>query len=347
MTENNSPSTMRARFLQLDEPRQLAVLLNIKYSRLVWHIYKSPKAERYTSFAIPKKAGGVRNITAPVSALKMIQRELARVLGSVYEPKVSVHGYVQNRSIKTNAEVHRNQRYVFNIDLQDFFPSINFGRVRGLFMAAPYRLDDKVATVVAQICCFDNQLPQGAPTSPIVSNMICARMDTQLLTLATGLKCSYTRYADDLTFSTSTPFFPGELGIEDTVGSAGRYVAGSDLADIVVTNGFQVNASKIRLQTNDGRQMVTGLTVNGRVNVRRTFVRQIRAMLHDWEFRGEQIAQQRYLEKYASDKYRNPSRPIPPFRYVLRGKIEFLKMVRGPEDCIYLKCLERYDDISK
>jgi RNA-directed DNA polymerase len=163
---------LRELFFALQTPEDIAHLLEVEYGTLVYHLYVVAGSAKYTTFDIPKKSGGFRTISTPVTALKIIQRKLNQVLQCVYQHKASVHGFVCDRSIVTNASRHGRKRFVFNVDLNDFFPSINFGRVRGMFMASPYMLDPAVATVLAQICCFDNQLPQGAPTSPIVSNMI-------------------------------------------------------------------------------------------------------------------------------------------------------------------------------
>jgi RNA-directed DNA polymerase len=168
------------RFLRLGTPQDIAELLEISYDQLVYQLYKVPDDEKYTEFQIAKKTGGFRKISAPATSLKIIQQKLNQVLQNVYDVKASVHSFIPEKSIVTNAQVHVGQKYVFNIDLKDFFPSINFGRVRGMFLTPPYDLPEDVGTVLAQICCFNNQLPQGAPTSPIISNMICVKMDKHL-----------------------------------------------------------------------------------------------------------------------------------------------------------------------
>lgn len=322
---------LRRKFFALRTPSDVADLLEIDYRRLVYHLYINPESERYTIFEIPKKAGGVREVSAPISALKIIQQKLNQVLQHVYEPKASVHGFIYGRGIVSNAQMHRRKRHVLNIDLKDFFPSLNFGRVRGMFMAVPYQLDAPVATVVAQICCFDNQLPQGAPTSPIVSNMICAKSDSQLLRLAERHRCIYTRYADDITFSTSMPTFPAALA---RTSWSGQVAVGAELAQIIEDNGFQINPRKVRLQTRNGRQEVTGLTVNEFPNVKRKFIRQIRAMLHAWRKFGLQAAEEEFHRCHDS-KHRNPDKELPSFARVVKGKIEFLGMVRGKDDTYY------------
>jgi Reverse transcriptase (RNA-dependent DNA polymerase) len=226
---------------------------------------------------------------------------------------------------------------VLNVDLQDFFPSIHFGRVRGLFRAVPYELPDKVAQVLAQICCYEGSLPQGGPTSPIVSNMICSRLDSQLTRLAQRHRCAYTRYADDLTFSTSMPQFPSALAMmsEDKK----SVEIGGELQSIVTSNGFRINLGKSRLQPRNRRQEVTGLTSNRRPNIQRKYVRQIRAMLHDWKVSDLEVAQEHYLSLHPTIG-RRPGRPEISFARVVKGKIGFLGMVRGTADPLYLRFRE-------
>lgn len=191
--------SIRKEFEKLVDLRDVAALLEVDYKRLIYHLHKVPPTKKYTVFTIPKKSGPARQIAAPISPLKILQKKLCFILSSVVDPKHSVHGFVRGRNIRTNALVHAGKKYIFSIDLEDFFPSINFGRVRGLFMGPPFRLNAKVATILAQICTFNNSLPQGAPTSPVVSNLLCRKMDQQLNRLARNYRCDYSRYADDIT----------------------------------------------------------------------------------------------------------------------------------------------------
>lgn len=177
---NQSGDELRKKFLGLQARQDVADLLEVDVKRLNYHLYIASPHQRYKSFDISKRSGAKRRIDAPISALKIIQRKLNQVLQYVYQTKQAVHGFINNKSIITNARTHLRKRFVLNVDLKDFFPSINFGRVRGLFMAHPYNLNAEVATILAQICCHNNQLPQGAPTSPTISNMICAKLDDQL-----------------------------------------------------------------------------------------------------------------------------------------------------------------------
>jgi RNA-directed DNA polymerase len=330
-------------FYSLKTSRDVARILDISYDRLIYHIHKVSKTKKYKEFSIHRKS---RIISAPATALKILQRKLSQVLYSVYEPKATVHGFSPGRSIVTNAEQHLHKRFVLNIDLQDFFNSIHFGRVRGVFIAPPYNCTKEVATVLAQICCYSNKLPQGAPTSPVISNMICARMDSQLRLLAKDYRCTYTRYADDITFSTNLTNLPKQLVLENTSESISKIILGEKLVSIIQDNGFAINESKTRLQHKSQRQEVTGLTVNQFPNVKREYIRKISSMLQAWDKFGLESAQQKYVEM-RSQEFEVSQEKIPPFEEVLRGKINFLGMVRGKDNEIYRKYRNWYRLLSK
>ncbi len=346
---------LKEAFKKLETPRDVAKLLDVPYNRLTYHISTLPENKRYKDFLVPKKSGQSRTISAPCTPLKILQRKLSQVLYSVYEPKSSVHGFVPNRSILTNAKRHVHKRYVLNIDLKDFFHSIHFGRVQGIFMKPPYNLPKEVAVVLAKICCYSGRLPQGAPTSPIVSNMICARMDSELRKLTTEFKCtSYTRYADDITFSTTLSNFPVELAYQEESedDNSSRLILGERLSNIIQSNGFAINENKIRLQHKSQHQEVTGITVNQFPNVKRSFVREISSMLHVWDRFGLESAEQRYRDKAAENLEKSgytlpPFQEIPSFKEVLRGKINFLRMVRGKDNSIYLTYSKWFYELSR
>ena len=336
------------KFYSLRSGRDVARLLEIPYGDLVYYLYVIPYESRYTTFQIPKKLGGNRIIFTPATSLKLIQKKLNQVLQCVYQVKPSVHGFVKNKNIVTNAKAHIGKQYVLNFDLKDFFVSINFGRVRGMFMALPYALNPEVATVLAQICCHDNQLPQGAPTSPIVSNMLCAKLDSQFQKLAKKYRFTYTRYADDITFSTTRPNLPEEIAYIITTEDKeklNKVVLGKDIYSIIQENNFEINELKVRIQNAQEHQEVTSITVNTFPNVDRNYIRQIRAMLHAWSKFGLESSELEYLNKYEL-KERHYSKGIAKFQQVLRGKIEFLGMVKGKEDPIYQKYLTQYFELS-
>jgi len=327
------PEELRERFYSLKTRADVAGLLEIDEQTLIYYLYRLGTSKQYVTFQIPKRSGGFREICAPVSPLKIIQKKLNQVLQAVYKPRICAHSFTHKRSILTNARAHAARVYVLNIDLKDFFPSINFGRIRGLFKAKPYELNVEVATVIAQICCWNNQLPQGAPTSPIVSNMICARLDGELNRFAREQGCRYTRYADDMTFSTRLPDFPEAIA---RIGPAGQIEVGAELKKIIEQNWFSINVDKIRYRRGNLRQVVTGLTVNRFPNVKREFLRRIRAMLHAWETYGLEDAEKEFHLRH-DKKYRGPFKNRPTFKQVLKGRLDFVGMVRGKENLIYLK----------
>ena len=319
---------LRAGFLALRSADDVARLLEVSLRTLNYHIYRIPASKRYKTFSLQKRSGGLRDISAPATALKILQSKLNTILQTVYKPRPCVHGFTIGRSILSNAAEHKGRRYVFNVDLQDFFPSINFGRVRGMFMGKPYNIPSDAATVLAQVCCHENELPQGAPTSPIVANMTCAKLDGELQRLAGKCRCTYTRYADDLTFSTDMPRFPSDLAAVRIENGKTFSVAGDVLRVMIMSNGFIVNPNKVRLSSQCNRQEVTGLTTNLFPNVRRHYVSQIRAMLHAWSKFGLDAAEKEFRKKH--DKHsRGPGRTEVSFRHVVRGKLAFLRMIRG------------------
>ena len=255
------------------------------------------------------------------TALKEIQRRLDAVLQIVYWEKPCVHSFIKERSIISNANKHIRKRYIFNVDLKDFFPSINFGRVRGLFIAPPYNLDPKAATILAQISCYKNTFPQGSPCSPVISNMICSKLDNNLQDLARQTGCSYTRYADDITFSTNKRYSHLTLYI----GEGTKLFLGADFKRIVKSNGFKINTNKTNLQTRRMRQEVTGLIVNEYVNVRRKLIQLVRGMLYRWEKFGLEGAEKAHHEKHLGLPVGTQG---PNYKNIVRGKIEFIRMVK-------------------
>ncbi|MDE2937951.1 MAG: reverse transcriptase domain-containing protein [Chloroflexota bacterium] len=234
-------------------------MLEVSHQAFNYWVYRTPEIRRYTTFYIPKKKGKSRKIDAPTNNIKILQQKLNQVLQAVYRSKPSAHGFVEGKSVRSNAAVHIKKTWVLNLDLEDFFPSINFGRVRGMFMAKPYNVPERVATVLAHLCCYNRYLPQGAPTSPVVSNMICARMDSELQRLAARNRCTYTRYADDITFSTTQRRFPRNLAYYDGLK---QIQPGHELLKVIADNGFSVNHDKVWLRGRSSRQTVTGVTVN-------------------------------------------------------------------------------------
>ncbi|HDS1655416.1 TPA: retron Ec67 family RNA-directed DNA polymerase/endonuclease [Stenotrophomonas maltophilia] len=270
----------------------VAALLGFKPKALSYLIYKQAPALRYRTFEIPKRSGGTRSIQAPYPALMKIQRRLASLLQDCEEEIHKVtgfhatqsHGFTRNRSIMTNAAGHKNKRHVLNCDLENFFGSINFGRIRGFFLKNKnYTLHPTVATTLAQIVCHNGQLPQGAPTSPVISNLIAQSLDSRLSKLAKTHSCYYTRYADDITFSTNLSSFPVKVASNDNLGAT---IIGKSLRRTIIESGFLENPKKTRLATKPLRQEVTGLVVNKKVATSAAYRRTTRAMTHSLITRG-------------------------------------------------------------
>ena len=270
----------------------LAELLGYKPKAVSYILYKIPDNDKYIEFEIPKKTGETRKIKAPVEKLKHLQRRLADLLNECFDQiskenkkKSLSHGFRKNHSIVTNAKNHKNKRYVFNVDLQNFFPSINFGRVRGFFIKnRHFSLDPKVATVIAQIASHNNELPQGSPCSPIISNLIGHLLDVRMANLAKKTKCTYSRYADDLTFSTNKKDFPDSIAIRK---DENNWVAGNRLIKEIEKVGFILNTKKTSMQFKTARQMTTGLIVNEKVNIKREYYKTARSMCYELFNTGE------------------------------------------------------------
>src|SRR5688572_27172423 len=336
---SKSPQELRDEFLKLQNRDDVAQLLGVTTKQLNFHLYVLPSERKYKTFIIPKKSGETRQISAPASPIKIIQRKLKQVLETVYNPKAATHGFVIRRNIVSNARLHKKRRYVLNVDLENYFPTIHFGRVRGMFMGNPYNLNNEVSTILAQICCHNKVLPQGAPTSPIISNMICARLDAKLQQLAKEHQCIYSRYADDITFSTNRSKFPSALAYLSEIG---QVELGSELLSVIEENGFQINSKKTRLQVKHQRQEVTGLTVNKYPNVKRRFVKQVRAILHAWDKYKLDSTAQNYFENHAKYTYSNPQTYRPPFQKIVLGKIQFIGMVKGQHSPVYLRLLREF-----
>ena len=330
--------------LPLNSRADVAKLVGIPLNKLTYWLIRLSSGRRYTTFSIPRRGSkGTRVIEAPIKPIKDVQSKLATALQACYRPPAPVHGYVHKRSIRSNAEKHSGKRWVLRIDLEDFFPTINFGRVRGLFMAYPFGYVPDVATLLAQICCHKNRLPHGAPTSPIISNLICRGLDKDLLSLSVHEYCHYSRYCDDLIFSASRKSFPAALATQDDQGSL---VAGPEITRLITKHGFRVNSQKTRLCPQAQRQMVTGLVVNRGPNIPREYIRSLRNLLYIWKRYSEADAVVRF-QKTQNSRFRPSGKPSPAFRSMIRGRVQYVGQIKGWTDPVYLglaKTLAYLDD---
>lgn len=268
---------------------EFAALLEIDASILTYVLYVLKPNTQYTSFKLEKKSGGERIISAPSDRLKSIQSSLSKLLQDCrdeinssksengnYKATLS-HGFVRQRSIITNAMIHLNKNNVLNVDLKDYFDTFNFGRVRGFFISNKnFKIDPHIATVIAQIACHDNKLPQGSPCSPIITNLITHTLDIRLAKLAKNNSCTYSRYADDITISTRKKTFPEKIMKH----LDGEYFASKKFKSEIERAGFSLNEKKTRIQFKDSRQDVTGLVVNKKPNIKSEYWRTVRSQCY-------------------------------------------------------------------
>ncbi|MDO7837097.1 retron Ec67 family RNA-directed DNA polymerase/endonuclease [Sphingobium sp. HBC34] len=264
---------------------EFAALLGYSAKGLAYVLYQLPMEAKYTTFPIKKKDGTDRIIKAPTPELKKLQSHLANLLYACrdeiekegFRNSVS-HGFRRGHSIITNAKEHKRRRFVFNIDLEDYFPTFHFGRVRGFFLKdKSFALNEKIATLIAQIACDGTALPQGSPCSPIISDLVAQILDMRLVRFAKKHKVTYSRYADDITFSTSQKAFPTAVAVEEPAES-GIWVIGEGLAERLKEADFTANPGKSRMHCRGSRQTVTGLVVNAKVNVSAEYFRNAKAM---------------------------------------------------------------------
>lgn len=321
-----------AAFRSLGSIQDLASLLGTTKRQLLFHLYGGGRPS-YRVFYLKKASGGLRTIASPPTVIASFQRKLLQCLTAMVVPKDPVHGFVKNRSVVSNASHHVSQEFVLNIDIENFFPSIHFGRVRGIFRNPPFSFPDNVAAVLAQLCCNASSLPQGAPTSPMISNLLCRGLDRDLERFARNHKARYTRYADDITFSTSAQRFSEAILAAPPTLANPIAVLGAELVDIFSKHDLKLNPGKIRLSTRHERQRVTGLIVNNRVNVPRRFIRNIRAILHDCQRNGVAAANARFQ---VADRKQRLGQPPDVVSHVA-GKLDYLRMVRGSDDPLYAR----------
>ncbi|NTS41959.1 RNA-directed DNA polymerase [Flavisolibacter sp. BT320] len=407
--------------------------------QLTWYANPKINSRRYSTFSIKKKSGSERTIHAPVEGLKAIQKTLAYILQCVHEPHKAAMGFVRDRSIVDNARLHEGQKYIYNIDLKDFFPSVDQARVWKCLQLPPlnlnnqqrkdrqwfqlihpgigsvttskgevifYKIDQdrnkvqllknkgdykawierveqiaeehaipaqkiiadsltllikekytklleeadrsKLANVIAAICCTEmeverkneqeewvkvkrNVLPQGAPTSPVVTNIVCQKLDFLLSGVTKRFGLRYSRYADDITFSS----------MHNVYQNGSEFV--KELQRIIKQQGFHIKESKTRLQKEGFRQEVTGLVVNERVNVQKHYKKQLRMWLYYWEQYGYERASSFFLQQYIVDK--GPYKGKPEMAKVISGKLDYLRMVQGGSRA-YLTLKERFDNLK-
>lgn len=355
---------------------------------------------QYQEFTIAKKSGGSRTIYAPKKGLKAVQRSIAFVFQCIFEPHKSTMGFTNERSIVHNAQLHINSHYVLNIDLKDFFPSVDQARVWKCLQIAPFNLNEatsktfetftveefsikypeeskkiktnkkfiicdfennyfkasnrilkaarlELANMLAAICSTEmdveanqtngsvevvrkNVLPQGAPTSPILSNVVCQKLDRRLAGLGKRFGLLYSRYADDITFSS----------LHNVYQVDGEFQ--KELARIIADQGFRINEKKTRLQKDGYKKEVTGLLVHGKVNVQKRYIKEMRMFLNLWERYGYEKANRIYLKENNQTLITLFKSKKTELQNTLEGKLNYLRMVKGSQSATYIKLKERF-----
>lgn len=234
------------------------IIYNLRHLRKFLNIKKQDqdrffgkfRQQSYRTFNIPKKSGGCRKIEAPVDELKKIQKWIKDNILDKFETSPFANGFVKKKSIYDNALPHVNKELVICIDLKDFFPTINYSDVFKIFKYIGYTTE--VSHELTQLCTNGNNvLPQGSPASPVISNLVCLKLDKRLSKLAEKNGFTYTRYADDITIS-------GKVNIKNSLPLVYK---------IIKEEGFVLNEKKTRLQYNFQRQEVTGLLVNKKISI--------------------------------------------------------------------------------
>lgn len=274
----------------------LCALLGLKKNHVTSVIFCSKAF--YRTFKIKKRSGGFREICAPYPSLLYMQNWIYKEILLKYKVNAAAHGFVRKRSIVTNAMVHKEQNCLLKMDLKNFFPSIPINWIVQVFKDIGYTND--VSFYLASICCLEDVLPQGAPTSPALSNIVASHMDKRLYKLCQKYQYKYTRYADDIAIS-------GQLILPSFIGV---------VTNVIEDCGFGVNKSKTRLYGEKGNKIITGISLaNHEVRIPRSYRRDLEKEIY-------------YIIKYGFDAHvsRNKIRKSN-YLQSMMGKLNFWLMV--------------------
>ncbi len=274
----------------IETDKELAKFLQIEYNTLRYLVYHRDVItfDNYYRFDIPKKSGGTRHIAAPKTQLKTAQRQILEQILQNVEISGQAHGFIKSRSVLTSAKTHNTSPgLLINIDLENFFPTITFERVRGLYQSFGY--SGYISSLLAMVCTYcermpleikgeikyiktsDRILPQGSPASPMITNIICRSMDKRINGLCKKYGITYTRYADDMSFS-----YTG-----DTSNFAiGRFL--NSINTIIEAEGFHMKKEKTHILRKNNRQYITGIVINNEeIGVPKKWVKILKASIHN------------------------------------------------------------------
>lgn len=273
-----------------------------------------------------------RWVSKPCDELKVVQRAIQRLVSARFEPHPIAHAYVPGRGIGTNAREHIRKQWLLHVDLVNFFGSITDDMVfKALRKVLPNYSWWEIAALTS-LCCYKRALPQGAPSSPLLSNLVCFGFDVKLHELGSLLGSSVSRYSDDIYFSSTRNSIPQELASIRECGATREVVIGSALNSLVDMFGFEINQRKTKVQDRTMQQNVTGQVVNDGVGLPRECYRYIRGSLRLWERHGLDVAARCY----------QPEVPIERFVASLQGLIAYYGQVTGRGDKRYRHFRDTY-----
>ncbi len=346
-------------FLSIQNQEDLINLLNLSQSDLLSIINNE-----YHQFEVRNRKGGTRKVQAPNERLKAIQDELLIYLNSIQVTKfndLQPHSFAytktisnkqpnkRSKNIVSNAQLHVRKKLVVNIDIMNFFNSIENSHLQTLFKNYPYYFDDQVSDLLIKIVSKDNKLPVGAPTSPIISNMVMLKVDQELMNIP---NVTYSRFSDDITFSTNR-FEKNEAQL--LINHA---------KETLTQYGFHLNPKKVKIMRNTDQQLVTGLIVNEKVNVPRSYIRSIKAIMHNVHIKGWDVAAIDYYNKNGRRSYfKNISNEFIcsnyslgyyyshfikyHFQASLSGMINHVGYIRGKKDEVFLNLRADFEALTK
>ena len=288
-------------FLCISSLQDLAVFLGVPTKEVAFFAFA--RNDFYHTQEIIKSDGGRRKISAPVPKLKRIQKKIACALLDVYQRNApaEVHGFVRQKGTVTNALKHVNKRAIVKIDLVDFFPSISSARIHGLFCGKLFGFSDETANALTNLVCYKGSLPQGAPTSPVLSNMICFPMDKALIAYARRNNLCYTRYAEDMVFASTSK--RAMISLAPNREHVHSCQISEEVLSIIDKQGFTVNEKKSGYFGLGVRQVVTGVVVNKKANFKRSDYRYYRNLFHYWKMNDAQSAASRYIQYSRGKRY--------------------------------------------
>ncbi|NBC08748.1 MAG: hypothetical protein GVY26_16280 [Bacteroidetes bacterium] len=299
----------KKKFCGLRSVSELCLLLKTDKRKLELLANQPP----YKTFTVPKKDGGERLIEAPGGPLKKVQGLLNRYLQSAYflEKSTAAYGFVvgvrndeDRRNVLTNAKKHLGKTYLLNIDLQDFFHSVTRDQVLDILLKPPFNFKRRLPDLLADLLTYNGRLPMGAPTSPVLSNFACRELDRRLSAMAEDLLWTYTRYADDMSFSGNRPFD------EEKVNSVLR---------LIREEGFTPNPRKIKRFGPKDEKVVTGLLLTDKVQLEKGYLDQLQ----------QDIQQLADTLRAQNEQGQLATRWVEQFKQQVRGRLSFAGFVLG------------------